>query len=127
MIRPREVVLIDTSAWIETARPGGNTLIRDQVSDLLRSGKAAWCEMVRLELWNGAHAREMAVLESLKSAVILLEITGEVWETAASLARKARDGGRSVPAADLLIFACASIHGAQVLSTDRHYAMLRAL
>jgi predicted nucleic acid-binding protein len=120
-------VLIDTSAWIETTRPRGDARIRSQVSDLLRSGNAAWCEMVRLELWNGAHAREMPILESLGKALILLEITDEVWDKASSLAQKVRHGGKNVPAADLLIFACARIHGAQVLSKDRHYEMLSTL
>src|SRR5437879_4237882 len=105
------MALVETSAWIETLRPKGDVHVRENVIKLLRAGQAVWCDMVKLELWNGALAKEMPDLEALATKVVTLEITARVWDRAAVLARKARAQGKTFPSADLLIFACAEIHG----------------
>ena len=39
---------------------------------MLRDGTAAWCDMVRLELWNGLRgAAERRQMEALEAAVTL--------------------------------------------------------
>ena len=45
--------LIDTSSWIDALRRDGDPQIRARVVALMASGEAAWCDLVRLELWNG--------------------------------------------------------------------------
>jgi len=50
MTRP---VLIDTSAWVEAMRRRGDETIRNEVHAALRTGRARFCDFVRLELWNG--------------------------------------------------------------------------
>ncbi len=127
MILPRALTLVETSAWIETMRPRGDQRVREQVSELLRERRAAWCEMIRLELWNGAFAKGMRDLEELSPNVILLETTAQVWSLAEGLSRKARGRGMTVPATDLLIAACARFHGAGLLHKDRHFDQLKAL
>jgi len=47
------VRLIDTSSWIDAMRRDGDPAVRARVLALMQSGEAAWCDMVRLELWNG--------------------------------------------------------------------------
>ena len=49
-----EVVLVDTSSWIEALRSSGRADVRERVRVLLLNGLAAWCDMVAVELWNGA-------------------------------------------------------------------------
>ena len=49
-----EVVLVDTSSWIEALRSSGSEDIRERLKDLLLNGMVAWCDMVAVELWNGA-------------------------------------------------------------------------
>ena len=34
-------------------RPTGDPVVRARVEALLRAGEAAWCAMVRLEIWAG--------------------------------------------------------------------------
>jgi predicted nucleic acid-binding protein len=119
--------MVETSAWIETMRPMGDAHTREKVTELLRRGQAAWCDMIKLELWNGALAKEMPDLEGLALDVVALETTPRVWEMAAALARKARIKGMRFPPADLLIFACAKTHGAEIVHRDKHFDQLKAL
>ncbi len=122
------VVLVDTSSWIETLRPHGDPVVRQRVSDLLLEGQAAWCNIVRLELWHGVRgAGERDALKSLESVVAGLEINDHVWEQAIDLGRLARSRGLTVQSADLLIVATAKYHGAQIDSCDAHVARLSGM
>ena len=106
------MVLIDTSSWIHFLRPDGDLRVRARVEAPLRSGAACWCPLVRLELWNGAGGeRERKVLREFERIVPELAVTPEVWDLAYDLARRCRAAGATVPAAVLLIDACARHHG----------------
>jgi hypothetical protein len=122
------VTLIDTSSWIDALRHDGDAAIRTRVAGLLRDGTAAWCDMVRLELWNGLRgAAERKQLGALEAAVTNLATTDEVWARARRLARRARAKGITVPGADLVIAACAWTHGAEMEHDDAHLAALASL
>jgi len=119
------VTLVDTSSWIEALRKSGNQKVRERVRTLLVNGNAAWCDMIRLELWNGASGQaETEMLRRLERDLPSLEITGEVWKTACSLARQARAAGMTVPSTDLLIVACARHHNASLEHVDRHFDLV---
>ena len=122
------MTLIDTSSWIDALRHDGDAAIRTRVAGLLRDGTAAWCDMVRLELWNGLRgAAERKQMEGLEAAVTNLATTDEVWARARRLARRARAKGIAVPGADLVIAACAWTHGAEMEHDDAHLAALASL
>ena len=117
--------LVDTSAWIASLRPGGDPAVSERVRSLLNAGEAAWCAMVRLELWNGARGEhEKRVLREMESQLIDLEMSPEVWARSFDLARKARGAGLSVPAVDILIAATAWHHGASIEHCDDHFNLL---
>jgi predicted nucleic acid-binding protein len=114
--------LIDTSAWIHALRTDGDFAIRKQVDELLRAGDACWCAMVRLELWTGARGRhEKNVLREMERVLPDVEITGRVWNDACAMARRTRESGKSIPASDLLIAACAHHHGLRIVHDDKHF------
>lgn len=116
-----EVVLIDTSSWIEALRQTGNTEVRERVIRLMISGRAAWCEMVVLELWNGARGDyEKQKLKELEKEILSLQITPDVWQKARILAQKCRQSGQTVPSADLVISACALSHNVAIEHCDDH-------
>ena len=122
------MTLVDTSAWIHSLRPDGNPVVREQVRALLEAGEAAWCDMVKLELWNGARGEtERRVLREMEEALVLLPTDETVWQTAFRLAHAARQAGKTIPATDLLIGACAQTHGAALVHDDQHLAMLSTL
>lgn len=116
-----EAVLIDTSSWIEALRQSGNAEVREKVANLMLGGRAAWCEMVIVELWNGARGNyEKQRLKELEKEIILLKITSDVWKTAKELAQKCRQAGQTVPSADLVISACAIFYNVSIEHCDDH-------
>ena len=120
--------LIDTSSWIHSLRSDGDAKVRQRVAELLLSGDACWCAVVRVELWNGARgAHEKRVLHDLETRLPELEMTVDVWEIACQLARQGRLKGLTVPTADLLIAACARHHDVTVEAADSHYQHLSRL
>ncbi|MCE0497969.1 MAG: PIN domain-containing protein [Methylacidiphilales bacterium] len=127
MIVPRALVLIDTSAWIEALRVRGDDKIRAEVYALIEDGRAAWCHIVRLELWAGAQAREIPRLEEMRRNIRDLETSESVWNRAYELALHARARGFTVPAGDLLIAACADYYGVKIVHQDRHFEQIAAL
>ncbi|MBI3181374.1 MAG: PIN domain-containing protein [Myxococcales bacterium] len=120
--------LVDTSAWVHQMRPKGEAEVRARVEGLLRAGEAAWCAMVRLEIWAGVgDERERKILGEYEAVLPELSIDDRVWRTAYDLARRARRSGRAIPSTDILIFACARSHGVEVEHADDHFDMLAAL
>ncbi len=120
--------LIDISSWIHSLRSRGDSQVRQRVAELLLSGEACWCAIVRVELWNGAKGtHEKRVLRDLEARLPELEMAVDVWEIACELARRARLKGLMVPTADLLIAACARHHDVAVEAADSHYQHLSQL
>lgn len=106
----------------------GDPRVRSRVEALLRAGEAAWCAMVRLEIWAGVgDERERRVLREYESVVPELPIDERTWLDAFAIARRARDAGKTVPPSDVLIFACARRNGVEVEHADAHFDMLVSL
>jgi len=122
------MTLVDTSSWIEAMRRDGDPAVRARVLALMGTGEAAWCDFVRLELWNGLRgAAERKQMEALEADVTNLPTTEAVWGKARELARRARAAGVTVPGADLVIGACAWEHGVDLEHDDAHLTALAAL
>lgn len=106
-------------------RPNGDPAVRDRVKAALTSGQACWCPLVQLELWNGARGgQEQQVLRDFASVLPELSINDGVWQQAYDLAQRARARGVTVPAADVVIVACARYHGAALETADTDFALL---
>ena len=119
------MILVDTSSWIHFLRPRGDPEVRSRVDAALRAGQACWCPPVRLELCNVARgAQEQRVLRDFARTLPELRIDDGVWEAAYDLARRARAGGVTAPATDVLIAACARRHGAALENADADFDLL---
>jgi predicted nucleic acid-binding protein len=119
------MVLIDTSYWIHYFRHRGQVASRERVIDLLEKNEAAWCGLVRLELWNGAGSEaDRRDLREHEQWIHDLPINDEVWAGACVLASRSRRLGRIAPATDVLIAACARYHEVAVESADAHFEFL---
>jgi hypothetical protein len=115
-------VLVDTSAWIDALRRDGDPDVRASVRAATAEGRAVLCDLVLLELWNGAHGTsEQRLLRELERDLEKVPTTPVVWEAAAELARTCRRMGVSVPATDILIAACAEHHHLDILHRDAHF------
>jgi predicted nucleic acid-binding protein len=120
--------LVDTSLWVHQLRRGGNPAKRERVNALLESGEAAWCPAVRLELWRGVtNDAERKTIRRYEALLPEYEISVDVWERAIRLADRGRASGVTVPLADLLIFACAKMHGLDIAHDDAHFDDLAKL
>lgn len=98
------------------------------MSALLESGEAAWCSAVRVELWRGVtNDAERRTLRRYEALLPSYEISPTVWERAIRLAERGRAAGLTVPLADLLIFACATLNGLDVAHDDSHFEELATL
>jgi predicted nucleic acid-binding protein len=116
-----KIVLIDTSSWVEALRSNGDEAVRERVFQLMTEARAAVCDVVLVELWNGARGDyEKRKLSELERDLTCLETTQVVWSTARDLARKCRQAGETVPTADLIIAACALAHRAALEHCDAH-------
>ena len=115
-------VLVDTSAWIDALRKDGDREVRAAVHAVMAEGTAVLCDMVRVELCNGARGRaEQAMLRELDKELECVTTSPHVWEAAVELARACRRKGVTLPATDLLIAACADYHSLGLLHHDRHF------
>jgi predicted nucleic acid-binding protein len=109
-------------------RKSGDPAKRDRVNALLESGEAAWCPPVRLELWRGVtNDTERKTLRRYEAVLPDYEISPEVWNRSIELADRGRASGVTVPLADLVIFACARLHGLDVAHDDTHFDELAKL
>ncbi|MEZ5405085.1 MAG: PIN domain-containing protein [Verrucomicrobiia bacterium] len=119
-------VLIDTSAWIECFRPQGKLEIQERIGGIVIEGRAAWCDMIYLELCNGVrNNEEKQSLQQLYQDITLLPITPEVWRIAFEIAKRCRGKGYTIPVTDIVIAACASHYKATIESLDSHFDVLR--
>lgn len=121
-------VLVDSSLWVHQLRKSGDPTHRDRVNALLESGQAAWCPVVRLELWRGVtNDAERKTLRLYATLLPSYEITAAVWDRASRVVDRGRSSGVTVPLADVLIFACAELNGLEIAHDDSHFDDLAAL
>jgi predicted nucleic acid-binding protein len=119
------MTLIDTSAWVEALRRDGDEDVRSRVGGLLKTGHAILCDIVILELWNGARGEyERSKLRQITETLDRVPTTDAVWTMANNLATACRTQGIAVPSTDLLIAATARVHRLALLEADSHFRMI---
>lgn len=103
----------------------GNADVRNRVFSIMIEGRAAWCDMVALELWSCAQGDyERKKLRELEKEIICLQTSSEVWQLARTLAQECRRNGHTVPSADLIVAACALYNRAAIEHSDDHITMI---
>jgi len=121
-------ILIDTSAWVQAMRRHGDETTRKEVHAALRTGRARFCDIVRLELWAGIGGdAERKWLFEIEQSVESVVTDERVWAEARRLAQEARRTGLTLPAADLLVASCARVHGLEMLHRDAHFDRLASI
>ena len=122
--KPRSVILIDTSAWVEYLRDTG-TAVCSLVDELLAE-EVAICDVVRMEVLAGArHEAHLSSLRRLlaRAAVIPMQTTD--YDDAAALYRRCRRRGEPVrKLVDCLIASAAVREGLPILHSDADFDVL---
>jgi predicted nucleic acid-binding protein len=120
-------VLVDSSLWVHQLRKSGDPDKRRRVNALLQAGAAVWCPPVRLEVARVTNDAERTMFRLYEAVLDDYEITPAVWERAIRLADRGRAAGVTVPLADLLVFACASVHHLGLAHDDGHFEQLEEI
>ncbi len=122
------MTLLDTSSLVHFLRRKGDPAVKERVRAILRGGSAATCRMVEVELMMGVgSARDGREVAELCAHLVRLPIDDRVWDEAGRLAKACRKRGTPVPASDLVIAACARVHGARIEAADEHFGVLASL
>lgn len=69
---------------------------------------------------------EKKQLARLDREMLCLPTTDEAWDLARKLAQNCRGRGRTVPATNLIVAACAFIHDAEIEHCDAHFDTITA-
>lgn len=102
--------------------------MRQRVQALLDTEEAAWCQIIRLELWRGAENDwDRELLTYFEMHVKTLAISEFVWQRSIALSQSLRNKGYQVPLVDLVVFSCAAVHLVEVEHSDKHFDLLARL
>ncbi len=123
---PGQLVLIDTSIWVEALRPHGLAGCREAVARVAAAGRGATCDVVLTEVLRGARSEAQAHAWAYSLLALRLLPSDGLGILAARIGRALRDAGASPPLGDLLVAATALKHGAVVLHRDRHLHQIAA-
>jgi len=122
---PNELVLIDSSVWIEFYRPQGGKKLKQQVIDCISSDLAAVNQLIALEVRRGAADEDgfTKITEDM-AAFNMLDADHRVWDRAAAMGFELRTIGLSVPTIDLIIAATALIYDCELWHNDKHFELI---
>jgi len=120
----QNVIVVDTSAWVEFLRDTGSSAC--EAVDQLISEDLAICDAVSMEVLAGARdERHLADLRGLLARATMLPTTPADYDAAAALYRACRVRGETVrKLIDCLIGAVAIKARAVVLHADSDFAVL---
>jgi predicted nucleic acid-binding protein len=121
------VLLLDNSAWARLELPALPDDRRAEIATMIENSEIAVCAPFLLEAgWSARsatrHDQLLADLLQLPRLRIDADIEDAALDTQRDLARRGHQ--RSASPSDLLIAACAHVHGAGVLHYDRDYDVL---
>jgi len=118
--------LIDSSVYIGLLRagrdPGESIHARYEETDVVT------CGIVRLEVLRGVKAERMkSWMEGVFSIMQCVPTDNQLWDDATELAWELDRAGKTIPATDLMIAACALRGDALVHTYDRHFLLVPGL
>lgn len=117
-------VLVDTSAWIEFFRK--KEPYYGAVLELIDDDRVCCAGLVIGELLQGAKSeKELAVLKNFLHVFEFLPETPRLWEKAGELSYSLRRKGEGVGLSDCFLAVAAMAHGAEILTLDRHFGVLK--
>lgn len=122
------MILLESSALIESFRKKGRADIRARVQAALLSSVAAVCDPVLLELYAGAAgSKELDLISDYEKNLPILPCDDKAWSLARNYARLFRSKGQTFSNFDILIFALAKRHNAGLIAMDRAFKKMNAL
>lgn len=117
------LVLIDTSVWIEYFRK--KNPVFNQINELAENQQLASLKLIMAELIQGARSQsEIEVINELAEVATILSEPSDAWQKAGKLSFDLRRAGKTVGLADCYIAIVAQAHGSPLYSFDKHFEMI---
>ena len=110
--------LVDSNVFIALARRGEDAAqwLGGRLDDIYT------CGMVRLEVLRGTKTlRQREDLTAFFNVLCNVPTDNRLWEQASELGWELDRRGRAIPAADVVIAACALRAGVPVMTADKHF------
>ena len=122
-----EVILPDTCAWIDYFNGRETALVRT-LSHALATTEIVTCGVVVYELFQGIRSNsEYVLLQKAFGSLRFIEMSKDLWLSAAQLSATLRKSGVTIPASDIQISALALKHSLTILTIDQHFKQVPAL
>jgi predicted nucleic acid-binding protein len=116
------MIVADSSALIEYYRRGGSPAVQDAVAAAIAEDALAFNGIIFVEVVGfAANERKRRALLQSFAAFHRIALSDGDFDLAASLGFELRRHGRTVPATDLIVAACAIRAGAELLHVDNHF------
>jgi len=115
------MVMVDSSAWIESLRRYGDMRVKLAVEGLLEAYEAQWCSPIRLEVLGGARMEERALLGKRFSVIPYRICREDDWDRSVALAWRLRSRGLTVPWLDVVVAAIAIHDRVRLYAIDAHF------
>ncbi|MBW2039885.1 MAG: PIN domain-containing protein [Deltaproteobacteria bacterium] len=118
-------VIIDTSAWIESFRPGGDQELKQMVKELILRNAVLLPGIIKSEVLRGAKSEgEFSMLKDLLSGLIYLPVEEDFGERVARFSFELFRKGLSVPLIDTYIALLAIEEDVPLLCRDKHFSWI---
>lgn len=121
-----EMVMLDTSIWIDAFR-GKSPEILKLTKKLLDEDRVCTCGPIVFEIRRGLHPREQKRVFPLFDALIRLKFDESTWDEAGALDASLRRKGLTLPPMDILIASVCLQHGTPLLTLDQHFQAIPGL
>lgn len=118
-------VIIDTSAWIESFKSGGDNKLKELVKGLIIQGDILLPGIIKAEILRGAkNLKEYERLNDLLNGLTYLAVEDSFWERLARFSFELFKKGVIVPLIDTYIALLAIENDVPIVHKDKHFDLM---
>jgi predicted nucleic acid-binding protein len=118
-------VIIDTSVWIESFRPGSEKSFQRLVKDLIIQDLVLLPGIIKTELLRGTkNKKEFNQLNQMLKGLAYLAVDEDFWERLSNFSFQLFRKGITVPLTDTYIALLCIENQASLLHRDKHFDMI---
>ena len=118
-------VIIDTSAWIESFKSGGDNKLKELVKRLIIQGDILLPGIIKAEILRGAkNLKEYERLNDLLKGLTYLAVEDSFWERLTRFSFELFKKGVIVPLIDTYIALLAIENDVPIVHKDKHFDLI---
>jgi len=118
-------VIVDTSAWIESFHPKGDSKLKEKVKQLITEGSILLPGIIKTEILRGAKSKkEYETLDDLFDGLTYLPVGEDFWGRLARFSFDLLREGIAIPLVDSYIALLAIESNASLLHREQHFDLV---